>query len=192
VVSYTATGNDFSVGKPILLCANITIQVSNPPQLFFLSVYVKPDNAFVQVDQTTGPRPTPSVIYLFGPTNFTIGTIVEAKNWIGCSVTEIDNAGPFGATVYITAIPTPSFWNQASPSFQAEKPFHTEIATIVISPSGAMQQQFYENENVSLTIFILFFASVDIAVALHDQAYETIETNPNYNYEECCANSEEP
>jgi hypothetical protein len=63
--------------------------------------------------------------------------------------------------------------------------FHNEIATIMIAPSGAVQQQTYENENLSLTFFILFFASVDIAVALSERIYETVETEtkqPNEQY----------
>ena len=53
------------------------------------------------------------------------------------------------------------------------------LSDLIIGPSESGQVLFYENQNFSLTLFILFFASVDICVTLYDHAYEDMEDPKN-------------
>jgi hypothetical protein len=101
------------------------------------------------------------------------------SGWVGGGQVEFAAAGVFGATVDITAIPAPEYWNVTKLDFQTTMHFHNQTETITIAPHGNAGQQWYEDQNLSLTFFILFFASVDIAVTLYDHCYEVVTSNNN-------------
>lgn len=101
------------------------------------------------------------------------------EKWVGNSLVEFAAPSVFGATVDITTFPTPEYWNVTRPNFETTMHFHDQIETITIAAHGNAGQQWYEDQNLSLTLFILFFASVDIAVTLYDHCYEVVASNNN-------------
>lgn len=180
-VFYNATGYDpLSANSPILISVAVNI-LENSKQYQILTVFVKPDNAFeVPSEQTTSSTPIPSIIFTV-PSNITMkvgaGLVVVGQRWSGKSFVEIATSGFFGATVDIFMLPSMEFRSQTF--FQPWGHFHDEIVTIPIAESGVSQQQVFENENLSLTFFILFFASFDVAVTLYDHSFETIQGKSN-------------
>jgi hypothetical protein len=169
LVSYSVSGNEpISEGNPTLLLAQVWFPFNTQYQI--LAVYVRPDNAFIYYPSTSQlSQPSPSFI-VTSLTNDSLGR----KVWVGAGSVEFAAAGVFGATVDIIAIPTPKYWNATHLNYPATMQFHDQIETITIAPSGTARQQVYENQNLSLTLFILFFASVDIAVTLYDHCYEVV------------------
>jgi hypothetical protein len=175
-VSFEVTGADLSEGSVVAVF--VEVDFPSNVQYKILDVRVRPDNAFMVIyypSSTPQPsQPVPSIIFVL-PHNDSEGHQV----WWGVTLVELGAAGPSGATVDITAIPTPEYWNATKPDFQTTMQFHDQIETITIGPRGIAQQQLYEDQNLSLTLFILFFASVDIAVTLYDHCYDVVTTNKN-------------
>lgn len=178
-VSYNVTGYEpISEGDTV----QVVVTVDFPLNLQYtaLHVDVRPDNAFMVIfypaSSPEPSRPTPSIIW----TTPIVSSNSQGQMWYGNVLVELAAAGVFGATVDVTVIPVPWDRNATSgPILQTTMPFHDQIETITIAPRGSAQQQLYENQDLSLTLFILFFASVDIAVAFYDHSYEIVATNNN-------------
>jgi hypothetical protein len=101
----------------------------------------------------------------------------SGQTWYGNVLVKLAAAGVFGATVDVTVMPLPWYWNATSGSIvQTTMSFHDQMETITVAPRGTAQQQSYQNQDLSLTLFILFFASVDIAVTLYDHSYDAVAT----------------
>jgi hypothetical protein len=175
-VSYEVVGVDPSEGS----VADVFVEVDFPSNVQYkiLDVRVRPDNAFMVIysasPETALLQKVPSVIFVL-PHNDSRGHQV----WWGLTLVEFGAAGPFGSTVDVTAIPSPEYSNATKQDYQTTMQFHDQMATITIGPRGIAQQRLYEDQNLSLTLFILFFASVDIAVTLYDHCYEVVTTNKN-------------
>lgn len=154
--------------------------LENTNQYQILQVLLSPDNAFeVSSEHTTSSTPIASTI-VTSPSNISMNfegvPTVVGQNWVGKSFVEFATSGIFGATLVIYMLPSLEFRNQASEaSFQAWQYFHNDIVTIQIASSEVAQTQVLENENLSLTFFILFFASFDVAMTLYDHSYEPIQ-----------------
>jgi hypothetical protein len=84
--------------------------------------------------------------------------------WFGSGLVIFDVAGPLVATVTLTVYPA-----SATKWASIDIPFYTDIPEISIAPSGT-ETLFYENQGLSLTFFVLFFAALNIAVILYDHS----------------------
>jgi hypothetical protein len=173
--NYTLGGIYFVEGQPLLLRIYLTVDLNVEYRI--LAIDVQPDNAFQMfiLNGRTYPAifPTPSDIYL-EPHNDSKG----GQIWSGSSTIEFAAPGRFGATVNLFLVPSNPFLeylNRMHIVVQNNMHFHNETATISIEPSGQAEQFIYENQNLSLTFFILFFASLDIAVTLHEHSYKRVK-----------------
>jgi len=169
--------------------------LENTNQYQILQVFLSPDNAFeVPSVHTTSSTPIASTIVTSPSnisTNFEGVPRVVGHNWVGKSFVEFATSGIFGATLDIYMLPSLEFRNQASQAaFQTWQYFHNDIVTIQIASSEVAQTQVLENENLSLTFFILFFASFDVAMTLYDHSYETVQRKSDETSKQSSVNGE--
>ena len=157
-VNYTVYGNDISVGQPVWLSVNATVQ--GPANLS--AIFVEPQNTF---ESPYGG----SVSVNLNPSKDS----VRQQIWSGSTLVEFNTAGPliviFSAVTSWQPVGHPEKW---STSTFTER---NVIQDIIIGPSGSGQTAFYEKQNLSLTMFILFFAAFDIAVALSEHVYKDVK-----------------
>ncbi len=154
--NYTIYGDDLSVGQPISVNVNVTTQATNWSNCpYIVSMSVEPQN--------TIKSPFIGDIGL-SPRNNSIGQ----RFWSGTGLFEFNAAGPLIVSLYITALNNTGKFTTAILS-------NIIVPAIIIGPTGSAQIAFYANQNLSLTWFILFFASIDIALTLYDHSYEDVE-----------------
>jgi len=149
-IAYEVLGDDISVGKSVWLLCNVTI--SGNPYFTVWNVYMQPTNI---VESAYGT----SIIGFNGPSINSRGQTV----WYGGGVVIFDIPGPLVATVTLSVYPT-----SATKWTAVDIPFYTVIPAISIAPSGT--EPFYENQSLSLTFFMLFFAALNIGVIVYDRS----------------------
>ena len=157
------TSDAFVVGSQVLITVNVRLPTAMKNKLYFLEAKI--DNA-IMYQPFSGPNdiPYPCDIFMF-PSN-TEGTgaqtvIFETSSILSMTI-KIDYEYPIG-----------------SATTMAEYTINASFPNIQIGTGQEAQQQVNANLNLSLTCFVLFFASVDIAVALYDHS-ERKNKEPDY------------
>ena len=153
-INYTLYGADLSVGQPVWLLARAS--VVGPISRSVWGISVQPENTFA--------TPYVSVIELS-----TINGTFGQTFWSGSSLVEFNTAGALLTTISVAAQ-----GEGGKPQYSTFKDF---VPDITIGPSGSGQVKFFGAQTVSLTLFILFFASLDIAVKIYDHSYEDLYTS---------------
>jgi hypothetical protein len=156
-MNFTLSGNDLSVGQPVFLRINASAQEPITP--YVASIAVEVENTF------QSQTPYASIIEL-SALNKSLGERI----WLGNGLFEFNTVGPLIVAVSVLTIDKTQKLSEADLG-------KTILPNLVIGPSGSGQVRFYEDQNLSLTLFILFFASMDIAVTLYDHSY--IEESKN-------------
>jgi hypothetical protein len=148
----TLSGSDLSLGEPVTLEVNMSI--AEPATKYVSGVSVEVENTFQSV------VPYTSTIGLGG-----INESLGRRLWFGRGLFEFNTVGPLIVDTTIFAV-------DKADRLQTVGLGKNILSRIVIAPSGSGLMNFYQNENLSLTAFILFFASLDIGVTLYDHRYE--------------------
>ena len=154
-IGYEVLGDDISVGKSVWLVSNVTI--SGNPYFTVWGVYMQPANV---VESPYGA----TTISFNGPSINSGGQTV----WFGSGIVIFDLPGALVATVTLSVYPT-----SATKWTSIDIPFYTDIPEISIAPTRT-EALFYEDQNLSLTFFVLFFAALNIAVIVYDHSYDRI------------------
>jgi len=101
----------------------------------------------------------------------------ESQIYSGDDLVEFQAAGSIELTITITLLPPSEVYSVQTlyEEFQSMFPdnrytIEIPMTSIIIESGTTAQQQASNNLNLSLTYFVLFFASTDIAVALHDHS----------------------
>lgn len=183
-ILYNVTTTAFVENNPILV--SLEVIIPNPQftlHVDLISIDVCPDNAVNYVSvYFSNPFPSPSEINLG-----MMYTDVFEQRWAGGQWVQFQAAGLLTLNIKINVNPTEEIWNRVNWDhfFSKYSPFTASVAIPSVSiTSGEVfqqqtQQQNYENQNTSLTFFVLFFASVDIAVVLYDHSKRK-DDQPNH------------
>jgi hypothetical protein len=153
-------GNDLSVGKSVWLLSNVT--VSGNPYFTVWDVYLQPANV---VESPYGA----TIIGFNGP-SVDSG---EQTAWFGSGLVIFETAGPLVATVTLSLYPT-----SATKWTSIDIPFYTDIPEISIAPSAT--DMFHQDQSLSLTFFVLFFVTLNVAVIVHDHSYGSELAPPRF------------
>jgi hypothetical protein len=153
--NFTLSGSDLSLGEPVTLEVNVSI--GQPATKYVSGVNVEVENTFQSA------VPYTSSISL-GGRNESLGR----RLWLGRSLFEFNTVGPLTVDTTIFAVDKMN-------RLQTVGLGNNILSKIVIAPSGTALMNFYQSENLSLTAFILFFASLDVGVTLYDHRYENAD-----------------
>jgi hypothetical protein len=153
------TSTAFDVGSQVLVSASVDLPTSMENKLSFIEVTI--DNA-VLYDPFSEPNniPYPCTIYL---------STISSNRGTGSQVAVFEDSGTVSMTIAI-------YYEYPLGSFESSQPTIAEHTVNVVFPDlrigtgQDVQQQRTENLNLSLMLFVLFFASLNISVALYDHS----------------------
>lgn len=173
------SGYNLVVGSPLYVAVAVEISTTIYQ---IIGVTVIPSNALkcepIAFENFPLIEPlTPSRFYLIPKGNGTTFFPFESKVYSGDDWVEFQAAGSVELTVTIELLPTWDFmseyalWQNFTSMFPDNQyTLVVPLPSIIIESGSIVQQQVSYSLNLSLTYFVLFFASVDIAVALYDHS----------------------
>ena len=150
-ISCEVLGDDISVGKSLWLLSNVTI--SGNPYFTVWNVYMQPANVV--------ESPYGATIMGFNGPSITSG---GETAWFGSGLVIFDVAGPLAATVTLSVYPT-----STTKWIAIDIPFYAVVPEISVAPGGT-ETSFSSNQGLSLTFFVLVFATLNIAVIAYDHS----------------------
>jgi len=161
------TGTDLVVGNP--LDVNIELKIRTTSYLIN-SIYAKPHNAIetptIITDYHTG-APKQSYIQMQYEPIYT--GIYEL--WNGSSFAQFEATGTVKMDIVFQVFPTDELINDINfTEFETTHLEEIEFEPIVIDSGQVIQQRTSENLSLSLTCFVLFFASLEIALTFYDHS----------------------
>ncbi|HUW49290.1 MAG TPA: hypothetical protein VMW36_11155, partial [Patescibacteria group bacterium] len=175
-VYYNLTSTNFVENNPVEIALQVVIPNDSwlSYDITFVGVAVLPKNA-IDYYPANAPNlyPLPSRFVLTLTSNDSIKQV-----WTGFQWVEFQSLGAITMKIELYLRPTLEAWNMIDWLRYTTKygPFTSDLS--LPSPyieSGRTaeqqtQQQIYENYNLSLTFFVLFFASIDIAIVFYDHS----------------------
>lgn len=176
------TSVDFVAGNPSAIVVQVTIETT----LYeIILVEVEPRNTVLvlyPVPPWDYPNVPPETSFGFS-TEMNLRMVENStfyQTWTGGEWVEFQAIGPLELTITITLLPRDIFnidtdtWNAFSSQFPDSRFTKNVVLEPILIQSGeTVQQQIYENLNLSLSYFVLFFASTNIAVAIYSHSRDS-------------------
>ena len=182
-VSYNVTANSFVSGDLFGISATVSIPTNSHWLIY--RIYIEPDNSEMYIPESVRipnmrTTPTPSRIDLSKSNSSSI----YGETWKGEGTALLTASGSFSAKVKMWLAPTVEY-SQTAERYNPEglKNFEIEFSTLSLDvpsieiKSGELvklqaRQQALEDLNLSLTYFVLFFASLDFAILIFDHSID--------------------
>ena len=173
------TSVDFVVGNPSAIVVQVTIETT----LYeIILVHVEPRNTIrylLPVPPWDYPNVPPETSFGFS-TEMSLRMVENStfyQTWTDGEWVEFQAVGPLELTITITLLPRDIFyidtdtWNAFNSQFPDSRFTKNVVLEPILIQSGeTVQQRISENLNLSLSYFVLFFASANIAVAIYDHS----------------------
>lgn len=179
-VECNVTGTNFIVGEPLGVDLQVSFDAVFPHKYTLFSVEGEPVNGMDYLVNAISGRTRIQQCYI--RMENTTGDFFQ--HWNGGAIVTFLADGQLTIKINLAMLPSEAVWNDINwETWQSYFTATVQFPDIEITSGQEIQQQRSADTNLSLTFIVLFFASVDIGVALYGYS-EDKDEEKQYRYKQ--------